>query len=109
MDMSQQVMLNIPVKIRKSSKTMKQKEQSALCDLRAAETFGDWKPMELSERLVKDCYEDGSGNIVFTERYLIRIRSCCGNGCRHCPYEPKHMGGSKQIRDELNKKLNNRM
>ena len=61
--------------------------------------------MELKERLTKDCYKDGNGNTVFTERYLIQFKICCGNGCRHCPYEPKHQGGGRQIRDDLEKKL----
>lgn len=27
-----------------------------------------------------------SGYSVFTARFLARRRSCCGSGCRHCPY-----------------------
>lgn len=57
--------------------------------------------MELSERLVKDRYQDSSGSIVFTERFLIRLGVCCGNGCRHCPYTPKHAAGSTKIHAEL--------
>jgi len=30
------------------------------------------------------------GKRVFTEQYHIKRGHCCGNGCRHCPYEPKH-------------------
>lgn len=26
------------------------------------------------------------GRYVFTELYHIQRGSCCGNGCRHCPY-----------------------
>lgn len=29
--------------------------------------------------------EDGS--YVFTAQYLLRRGFCCGNGCRHCPYD----------------------
>ncbi len=25
--------------------------------------------------------------IVFTEKYHLDKGYCCGNGCRHCPYE----------------------
>lgn len=27
-----------------------------------------------------------TGYTVFTEEFLLKRRSCCGNGCRHCPY-----------------------
>lgn len=27
------------------------------------------------------------GRMVFTERYHLRRGFCCGNGCRHCPYD----------------------
>jgi len=27
------------------------------------------------------------GLMVLTENYLIRRGYCCGNKCRHCPYE----------------------
>ncbi len=26
------------------------------------------------------------GRLVFTEHYLKKRGYCCGNGCRHCPY-----------------------
>lgn len=26
--------------------------------------------------------------------YHLRRGHCCGSGCRHCPYEPKHQKGS---------------
>ena len=29
-------------------------------------------------------YEDGY--IVFTEKYHLQKGFCCGNGCRHCPF-----------------------
>lgn len=29
-----------------------------------------------------------NGKWVFTEKFLL-TRPCCGNGCRHCPYQ-KH-------------------
>ncbi len=33
-----------------------------------------------------DYYLD-DGLFVLTEGYLLRRGYCCGNGCRHCPYE----------------------
>jgi hypothetical protein len=32
-----------------------------------------------------DYYYDGP-NIVFTAAYHLKRGSCCGSGCRHCPY-----------------------
>ena len=34
----------------------------------------------------QDYYLNGSGLIVFTEKYHLEKGYCCGMGCRHCPY-----------------------
>jgi len=34
----------------------------------------------------EDYYFDGP-NLVFTAAYHLKRGSCCGSGCRHCPYE----------------------
>ena len=34
----------------------------------------------------EDYYLDDGGNMVFTAAYHLKRGSCCGNGCRHCPY-----------------------
>jgi len=34
-----------------------------------------------------DFYFDADGLRVFTAAYHLRRGSCCGNDCRHCPYE----------------------
>jgi hypothetical protein len=33
----------------------------------------------------EDYYFDGP-NLVFTAAYHLKRGSCCGSGCRHCPY-----------------------
>lgn len=33
-----------------------------------------------------DYYFDTNGLMVFTEAYHLKRGTCCGNGCRHCPY-----------------------
>jgi hypothetical protein len=33
-----------------------------------------------------DFYYNEDGCMVFTEKYLLDRGYCCGNGCRHCPY-----------------------
>ena len=39
-----------------------------------------------------------NGLVVFTAAYHLRRGFCCGSGCRHCPYEPKHVEGNTQVR-----------
>lgn len=46
-----------------------------------------------------------NGKVVFTEVHHIKRGWCCGNGCRHCPYTPRHIKGNKEIRDGF--KINN--
>ena len=31
------------------------------------------------------------GKVVMTERYHLKRGSCCGSGCRHCPFSPPHI------------------
>jgi len=39
----------------------------------------------------EDYYLDKNGLLVFTEKYLLQRGTCCGNGCRHCPYNYKNV------------------
>jgi len=48
---------------------------------------------EKSDKLLPLYYMDGE-RVVFTEEFHIRRGQCCGNGCRHCPYDPKHKKGN---------------
>ena len=34
----------------------------------------------------EDFYYDPSGLMVLTEKYHLNKGTCCGNGCRHCPF-----------------------
>ncbi len=45
----------------------------------------------------KDYYLE-DGRIIMTERYLIKRGTCCGSGCRHCPFDPQHQKGNKNVR-----------
>ncbi len=38
------------------------------------------------------------GLVIFTATYLLKRGYCCGNGCKHCPYEYKN------VTDETRKK-----
>jgi hypothetical protein len=35
----------------------------------------------------EDFYFNEQGYMVLTARYLLQRGYCCGNGCRHCPYD----------------------
>ena len=37
----------------------------------------------------EDYYLEKNGLLVFTEKYLLLRGTCCGNGCRHCPFNYK--------------------
>lgn len=37
------------------------------------------------------------GRVVFTALFHQLRGECCGNGCRHCPYDPIHKKGTKKI------------
>lgn len=43
----------------------------------------------MSNNLVEgvDYYFNEDGYIVLTEKYHLDKGFCCGNGCRHCPYD----------------------
>jgi hypothetical protein len=34
-------------------------------------------------------YIDPNGLFVFTEKYHLLRGTCCGSGCRHCPWKKK--------------------
>jgi 2-iminoacetate synthase ThiH len=44
-------------------------------------------------------YMDGE-RVVFTALFHIQRGQCCGNGCRHCPYDPKHKKGKVVLAKE---------
>lgn len=40
------------------------------------------------------------GRVVFTPKYHIERGKCCGNKCRHCPYDPKWIKGTIKINEK---------
>lgn len=38
-----------------------------------------------------------NGLLVYTAAYHLKRGTCCGSGCRHCPYEPPHVKGTTQV------------
>lgn len=65
------------------------------------ETATGTPPLDLPNRLKSERYLDPDGNTVFTEKYLIARGVCCGLGCRHCPYSPRHEAGNTELSDEV--------
>ncbi len=54
-------------------------------------------PKKLNEN--EDYYMDPRGFRVMTEKFLKNRGYCCGNGCKHCPYFPKHTKGNTTLRE----------
>jgi hypothetical protein len=57
----------------------------------------------MSQQLVEgvDFYYNEEGYIVLTAKYHLEKGFCCGNGCRHCPYDFENVHEPK--RSELMK------
>ena len=51
----------------------------------------DWIHKERVKKIIED------GKVVMTESYHIKRGSCCGNGCKNCPYIPIHIKGNTTI------------
>lgn len=58
------------------------------------------KKGEKSKKLLPLYYTDGD-RVVFTEQFHIERGQCCGNGCRHCPYEPKYQKGNTTLSEKF--------
>ncbi|MET6998922.1 DUF5522 domain-containing protein [Chitinophaga defluvii] len=43
-----------------------------------------------------DFYYNGDGYMVFTEKYHLDRGHCCGNGCKHCPFEYEKVPAEKR-------------
>ena len=43
-------------------------------------------------------YTNENGRVVFTTLFLIQQGKCCGNGYKHCPYDPKHTKGNTDLK-----------
>jgi len=45
-------------------------------------------------------YLDGD-RVVFTALFHFERGTCCGNKCRHCPYDENHTKGTKILKEEF--------
>lgn len=50
----------------------------------------------------EDYYLDENGRMVLTAAWLTKRGFCCGNGCRHCPYNYENVKEPRRtwLRDE---------
>ncbi|MEJ7768649.1 MAG: DUF5522 domain-containing protein [Chitinophagaceae bacterium] len=55
----------------------------------------------MTKKLVEgaDFYYNEEGLIVLTELYHLKKGYCCGNGCKHCPFDYKHV--DEPLKQEL--------
>ena len=53
---------------------------------------------EFGNKLLPTDFYWENGYRVMTESYHRRRGTCCGNACRHCPYDPAHEKGVKTLK-----------
>jgi hypothetical protein len=41
-----------------------------------------------------------NGRVVFTALFHLERGHCCGNKCRHCPYDPEWTKGTTKIKEK---------
>ena len=46
----------------------------------------------------RDYYVE-KGNLIMTEAYLKKRGTCCGSGCRNCPFDPQYTKGNKELKE----------
>jgi hypothetical protein len=46
-----------------------------------------------------------NGLLVYTAAYHLKRGSCCGSGCRHCPYGPRHVEGNQEVQSVCRRAL----
>jgi 2-iminoacetate synthase ThiH len=44
----------------------------------------------------EDYYFNEQGYIVLTAKYHLEKGNCCGNGCKHCPYQYQNVSEPKR-------------
>jgi len=44
----------------------------------------------------EDYYYNEQGYIVLTQKYHLQKGFCCGNGCKHCPYQYENVPEPKR-------------
>ena len=56
---------------------------------------GEYQTNAIARReLANEDYYIENGLVVFTAAYHLKRGTCCGSGCRHCPYENNKKAGN---------------
>lgn len=56
--------------------------------------------MDFKKKLIENIhYYLENGKVVFTAFFHLERKFCCGNKCRHCPYDPEHIKGTIKIKE----------
>jgi len=69
----------------------------------------DWIFQQYVQELARSkssLYYIENGRYVMNEQHHIQRGTCCGSGCRHCPYDPMHVKGNLQLQDIYLKEKN---
>jgi len=56
----------------------------------------------MKHEFIKDIhYYMDEDRVVFTALFHIQRGQCCGNGCKNCPYDPKHKKNNTILQKEF--------
>jgi len=72
----------------------KPESESAAIDSRLAEDIAN-----RSAPLGPEDFYIENGLMVFTAAYHLKRGTCCGSGCRHCPYDHVNVPGAQRPPD----------
>ena len=50
-----------------------------------------------------------NGLFIMTELFHQKRGFCCGNGCRHCAFDPVHVKNNTNLKDDEGKKNEKRL
>jgi hypothetical protein len=50
-----------------------------------------------------------NGFFIMTELFHQKRGFCCGNGCRHCAFDPAHVKNNTSLKDDEGKKNEKRL
>jgi len=54
----------------------------------------------MNDKFIKDVdYYIKDGNLIMTKSYHIKRGQCCGNNCKHCPFNPRYTKGVREIKN----------
>lgn len=58
-----------------------------------SDTTGTDRSQHIEQTTEEYYFENGF--LVFTAAYHLKRGSCCGSRCRHCPFQPRYIAGTR--------------